>query len=78
MTERTPPAGYEPLEPAPCHAYFYLQEQMDYDGVTPLYMVMQADSEGKRILAERCLPPDGMVIVDALRLHYSITNWGTP
>ncbi len=79
MTERRAPNGYEPPHPGmrTRHAYYYLQEQNGYDGPTPLFMVMRASGGGRRILAERCLIGDGMAIVDALRLAYSLATWGT-
>lgn len=79
MTDRRPPKGYGPPHSGmrTKHTYFYLREQILYDGVTPLFMVMCLQAEGERIIAERCLLRDAMAIVDALRLDYSIATWGT-
>ena len=75
MTDRRAPRGYEPPFPGTPHGTrYYLQPQSDYDGPTPLYMVMRAHDAGARILAERCLLGDGMAIVDALRLAHSLAT----
>lgn len=78
MTDRRPPKGYGPPHSGMRTKFvqFYLREQVLYDGVTPLFMVMRLDAEGERIVAERCLLHDATAIVDALRLDYGIATWG--
>jgi hypothetical protein len=78
VTDRRPPLAYRsPGTGVRGHKHFYLEPQPDHDGPTPLFMVMQLDSGGRRPIAERCLLDDGISIVEALRLDYSITTWGT-
>lgn len=79
MIDRRPPRGYEAPRPSmrTKFTHYYLQEQGDYDGPTPLFTVMRASGGGRRPLAEHCLRDDGMAIVDALRLAYSLSTWGT-
>ena len=79
MIDRHPPRGYEPPHPGmrTKHRHYYLRQQVgDYDGATPLFMVMVLSAEGERPLAELCLLDDGKLIVDALRLAYGLATWG--
>lgn len=77
MTDRQPPLGYRwPGVGVRGHKHFYLAPQPEHDSLTPLFVVMQLDDNGERPMAERCLLDDGIAIVDALRLDYSITTWG--
>jgi hypothetical protein len=71
-----PPPPYQYHQPKTGQACYFLEPQVDYDGPTPLYMVMRGEDDNARILAERCLLHDGITIVDALRLQWSIANWG--
>jgi hypothetical protein len=79
VTDRRPPKGYDAPHDGlrSKYVHFYLREQIGYDGPTPQFMVIRRDAAGERIIAERCLTPDGVAIVDALRLDYGIATWGT-
>jgi hypothetical protein len=69
--DREPPAGYKwPGADTIADALgqlYWLATQPDWDGATPLFVVMCSDSNGQKILAERCYRKYGVEIVDALR-----------
>lgn len=61
--DREPPAGYTCDDG---NAY-YLAPQANWEGATPLFMVMKDTPGETRILAESCYRSAGVEIVDALR-----------
>ena len=68
MTDRNVPAGYEWPGMDTGHAtVYYLSEQANWDGATPLFMVHKQWPGGQTIIAERCYRKYGVEIVDALR-----------
>lgn len=70
--DRQPPTGYEPPEDDPGDSIvYYLAPQPNYDGATPLFVVMRRAPGAQSILAERCYRELGMEIVDALRFVQS-------
>jgi hypothetical protein len=69
--DRTPPAGYEwPGADAVADVVdplFWLTPEPGWSGTTARFMVMCADDDGEKILAQRCYSKYGVMIVDALR-----------
>lgn len=70
-TRREPPEGYQwpgaDVIAASKDTVYWLSEQADWTGATPLFMVMMADGDGQHIVAEKCYLKHAMVIVSALR-----------
>lgn len=69
LVDRTVPDGYRWPGPDADGTHYYLTEQADWDGATPLYMVMRIQPGEQTILAQHCYRTHGVLIVDALRCH---------
>ena len=73
MTVRDVPTGYTrpPSGHQDSHTHYYLTEEPDYHGATPLFAVMCSKPGEQRCVAQKCYVGDGITIVDALRKHYA-------
>jgi hypothetical protein len=76
MTDRSVPSGYEWPGMDTDGTHYYLSEQADWDGATPLFMVHKQWNGGQTIIAERCYRTYGVEIVDALRQAVAETGGG--
>ncbi len=66
--DRTVPAGYEwPGMETGDRTVYYMSEQLDWQGATPLFVIGKQWPGGQTIIAEGCYRIYAVEIVDALR-----------
>lgn len=68
---RTPPEAYAygSITASSRATEYYLTDQPNYYGATPLFLVMEKKPGSLKIIAEKCYLNHGVEIVDALRLR---------